>query len=50
MVFGGYFDVEFEEWTKPFFKLINKNVITPVVSELTVNELEEAPGASAKLI
>jgi predicted nucleic acid-binding protein len=42
-VFGGYFEVEFEEWTKPFFKLIDKNIITPVVSELTVNELEEAP-------
>ncbi len=42
-VFGGYFESEFEEWTKPFFKLIDKNVITPIVSELTVNELEEAP-------
>ena len=42
-VFGGYFEPEFEEWTKPFFKLINKNVISPIVSELTVNELEEAP-------
>jgi len=42
-VFGGYFESEFEEWTKPFFKLIDENVITPVISELTVNELEEAP-------
>ncbi len=42
-VFGGYFEQEFEVWTKPFFKSISKNVISPIVSELTVNELEEAP-------
>ncbi|TAL62662.1 MAG: PIN domain-containing protein [Bacteroidetes bacterium] len=42
-VFGGYFEPEFEVWTRPFFKSIRKNVISPIVSELTVNELEEAP-------
>jgi predicted nucleic acid-binding protein len=42
-VFGGYFEKEFEQWTKPFFKSIEKNIISPIVSELTVNELEEAP-------
>ena len=42
-VFGGYFEPEFEVWTKPFFKSIHKNIISPIVSELTVNELEKAP-------
>jgi predicted nucleic acid-binding protein len=42
-VFGGYFEPEFEQWTKPFFKSIDKAIIAPIISELTVNELEEAP-------
>lgn len=42
-VFGGYFDVEFEISTKQFFAEIEKGYKTPFVSNLTVDELQNAP-------
>jgi predicted nucleic acid-binding protein len=42
-VFGGYFDVEFEIPTKQFFNEIEKGIKIPMVSDLTVSELEKAP-------
>ncbi len=42
-VFGGYFDIEFEIPTKQFFAEIEKGIKIPMVSDLTVSELEKAP-------
>ena len=42
-VFGGYFDEEFESITKLLFEVIQKENVTILYSELTENELENAP-------
>jgi len=42
-VFGGYFDAEFEEPTRQFFAEIDKGLKIPVVSDLTIKELADAP-------
>jgi predicted nucleic acid-binding protein len=42
-VFGGYFDTEFEEATKPFFEIIRKQKIRVIISELLELELYKAP-------
>lgn len=42
-VFGGYFDSEFKEATKRLFKEINSKQIKIIYSELTKNELINAP-------
>lgn len=42
-VFGGYFDIEFQIHTKQFFNEIEKNTKFPIVSDLTISELEFAP-------
>ena len=42
-VFGGYFDIEFEIPTKHFFNEIEEGIKIPMVSDLTVSELEKAP-------
>ena len=42
-VFGGYFDSEFEETTKELFKEILNKKVTILFSEMTENELEDAP-------
>ena len=42
-VFGGYFDVEFEDATRQLFEKISKEGIKILYSELTENELENAP-------
>jgi hypothetical protein len=42
-VFGGYFDIEFEAATKRLFDKILKSGIKILYSELTENELENAP-------
>lgn len=42
-VFGGYYDVEFQEFTRIFFDTVFKNNIRIMYSELTENELNEAP-------
>ena len=42
-VIGGYFDEEFQEWTVRLFKEFEKEVKIPVVSDLTLQEIENAP-------
>lgn len=42
-VFGGYFEPEFELWTKVLFDRITKNEFKVIVSRLTDIELENAP-------
>ena len=42
-VFGGYFDIEFEDTTKQLFDKILRSNIKILYSELTENELEKAP-------
>jgi predicted nucleic acid-binding protein len=42
-VFGGYFDDEFEDATRQLFEKISKEGIKILYSELTENELENAP-------
>lgn len=42
-VFGGYFDTEFEERTKKLFEQITNKDIRILYSELTKNELLNAP-------
>ena len=42
-VFGGYFDVEFEKQTKPFFNSIKSKRITILVSTILELEIYKAP-------
>ena len=42
-VVGGYFDEEFEFWTKIFFESVKKNEFQIVISELLTEELKRAP-------
>jgi predicted nucleic acid-binding protein len=42
-VFGGYFEVEFERWTKPFIEKIITGEIILLYSQLTEIELTKAP-------
>ena len=42
-VFGGYYDVEFDEWTKPLFERINNGEFTILISTILDEELEFAP-------
>ena len=42
-VFGGFFEPEFELWTKVLFDRIAKNEFKVIVSRLTDIELENAP-------
>jgi predicted nucleic acid-binding protein len=42
-VFGGYFDEEFESITKLLFEVLLKEDVIILYSELTENELENAP-------
>ena len=42
-VFGGYFDDEFEEFTKPLFDKIQKGDFKLLFSAVTQDELENAP-------
>ena len=42
-VIGGLFDIEFSDDTKPFFDRIVKNEIRIVYSEITTDELRDAP-------
>jgi len=42
-VVGGYFDDEFEFWTKIFFESVKKGEFTIVISELLTQELRLAP-------
>jgi predicted nucleic acid-binding protein len=42
-VFGGYFETEFERWTKPFIEKIITGEIILLYSQLTEIELTKAP-------
>jgi hypothetical protein len=42
-VFGGYFEVEFERWTKPFIEKIITGEIILLYSQLTEIEITKAP-------
>ena len=42
-VFGGYFDSEFDEPTKNFFKILNAQNVTIFVSEILEFEIYKAP-------
>lgn len=42
-VFGGFFDDEFEEFTKPLFERINRSEFTILFSTILEGELEFAP-------
>lgn len=42
-VFGGYFESEFEIWTKVLFEKINSGKFSVILSKLTEIELERAP-------
>ncbi|WP_421894517.1 hypothetical protein [Marinoscillum sp.] len=42
-VVGGYFDEEFEFWTKIFFESVKKHEFQIVISELLTEELKHAP-------
>jgi len=42
-VFGGIYDVEFQEETKKLFEMVKNNEITCVYSDLCEFELENAP-------
>ena len=49
-VFGGYYDVEFEEFTRPLFdKIINREYIL-LYSTVTQDELENAPKEVRELV
>ncbi len=49
-VFGGYYDTEFEEFTKPLFERIRKGEIKVVYSGITEQELKEAPERVKELV
>tara|TARA_R110000803_G_scaffold207853_1_gene276081 strand:- start:88 stop:552 length:465 start_codon:yes stop_codon:yes gene_type:complete len=49
-VFGGYFDDEFQEFTKPLFERINKGEYTIIFSTMLETELEFAPEKVRKLV
>jgi len=42
-VFGGYFEIEFEEWTKPFIEKFVVGEYKLLYSQLTEIELKKAP-------
>lgn len=48
-VFGGYFEPEFELWSKNLFLKIKEGIYTAVVSDITLLELEKAPKAVSEL-
>jgi len=49
-VFGGYFDAEFEEFTKPLFKRINGGEFIILFSTVTQEELIAAPREVQELV
>jgi predicted nucleic acid-binding protein len=49
-VFGGYFDSEFEEFTKPLFERIEKGEFKVLLSAVLQRELEPAPEKILNLI
>jgi predicted nucleic acid-binding protein len=49
-VFGGFFDKEFQEWSVKLFKEFENGLKTPVISDLTLQEIEGAPENVRKLL
>jgi len=49
-VFGGYFDVEFAEYTVPLFERVKNNELQIIYSSLTEQELEPAPENVKQLV
>jgi len=49
-VFGGYFDDEFKEITKPLFERIAANEFEVIFSNITENELSGAPNFVKELV
>lgn len=49
-VFGGYFDIEFEEFTKPLFERIFNQEFAILYSSVTQEELENAPERVGELV
>jgi predicted nucleic acid-binding protein len=43
LVFGGVYDIEFEQETKELFEMVKRGQIICLYSELTIAELENAP-------
>ena len=40
---GGFCDKEFSEWTIPFIEQARQGLLTTVLSEVTIGELQNAP-------
>lgn len=49
-VFGGYFDIEFAEYTIPLFERVKNNELQIIYSSLTEQELETAPENVKQLV
>lgn len=49
-VFGGYYDDEFQEFTKPLFDRINNGEFTIIFSTILETELEFAPEKVRKIV
>lgn len=49
-VFGGYYDDEFQEFTKPLIERINKGEFTIIFSTMLETELEFAPEKVRKIV
>ena len=43
-VWGGYHDKEFSEWTIPFFEQARQGRFIIILSDVTLGELQNAPG------
>ncbi len=49
-VFGGYFDIEFSEFTIPLFDKLKKDEFTLLYSTVTQEEIENAPEKIKELV
>jgi len=49
-VFGGYFDIEFAEYTMPLFERVKNNELQIIYSSLTEQELATAPENVKQLV
>ena len=49
-VFGGYFDEEFKDFTKPLFERVNSGEFIILYSTVTQEELENAPDQVKQLV
>ena len=49
-VFGGYFDIEFSEFTIPLFERLNSGEFKLLFSTVTQDELENAPECVRNLV